>query len=368
MDIDKIIFVHSPHDNVIGGLPIIDKRNKFLLTSFTKNVVDIPVKEEKCIGNRFYRYACHIKAILKNHNVSIYRKICQEVDEPMNTVIFISHSTYGTIIKDLKKKYPALRIVCFFHNVEITMAYNRLKFKFHKGHLYEWVCYYMSEVYSIKYSDVLLVLNNRDRQLLHKFYRNTKEVFLFPTSLKDRCPDIKLSLKKRKLNILFVGTYFWGNIPGILDFIKEVMPQIDAHLYVVGNKMECLIPHLPSLSSNVEIVGKVSDEVLDEYYKNADIFIAPINSGGGMKTKVAEAMMFGLPVIGTSEAFCGYDIDISSVGYRADSSEDFIQFIKELDGDRKLLFEKSQKARLLFEEKYSIKSSLSNLESIFNLK
>lgn len=112
----------------------------------------------------------------------------------------------------------------------------------------------------------------------------------------------------------------------------------------------------------------MSDEVLDEYYKNADIFIAPINSGGGMKTKVAEAMMFGLPVIGTSEAFCGYDIDISSVGYRADSSEDFIQFIKELDGDRKLLFEKSQKARLLFEEKYSIKSSLSNLESIFNLK
>ncbi len=78
------------------------------------------------------------------------------------------------------------------------MAYNRLKFKFHKGHLYEWVRYYMSEVYSIKYSDVLLVLNNRDRQLLHKFYRNTKEVFLFPTSLKDTCPEIKLSLKKRK--------------------------------------------------------------------------------------------------------------------------------------------------------------------------
>lgn len=369
MDLDKIIFVHSPHDNVIGGLPIIDDRNKFLLAKFTRNLVDIPAKEEVRIDNRVYRYAYYIKSIFKNHNVSIYQRICQEIDNPANMVLFISHSTYGTIIKALKKKYPTLKIVCFFHNVEITMAYNRLKFKFQKSHLYECVRYYVSEIYSIKYSDVLLVLNNRDKQLLHKLYGNTKDVFLLPTSLKDRCSDIKLFLKKKKLNLLFVGTYFWGNIPGILDFIKEVMPQIDAHLYVVGNRMECLIHHLPlSYSSNVQIIGKVSDEVLDEYYKDSDIFIAPINSGGGMKTKVAEAMMFGLPVIGTSEAFCGYDIDISSIGYCADSSKDFIQHIKNFNRDRHLLLEKSQNARSLFEKKYSITASLVNIKTILDSK
>lgn len=368
MNINKIIFVHFPHENILGGLPIIDRRNRELLTAITTNIVDISVSKEARINNTFFRYFNYIKSIFVNPYKGTIAMIQREIIDPNSTMVFVSHSTYGTLIKDLKITYPNLKIACFFHNVEITMAYNRLKFKFHILHLYEWIYNYVNEFNSTKYSNYLFTLNNRDKKLIKRCYRSKKEIHLLPTSLKDRCFGLKVSCTQNKLKILFVGTYFWGNIPGLVKFIKEVMPHTDAQFYAVGNGLERLIIDY-SLTDikNVHILGRVSSEELDTFYKDSDIFVAPIYSGGGMKTKVAEAMMFGLPVIGTNEAFCGYDIDISSIGYCVNSSIDYLHAIKELELNRELLLTKSQNARLLFENNYSIEASIKILKSIFNL-
>ena len=52
--------------------------------------------------------------------------------------------------------------------------------------------------------------------------------------------------------------------------------------------------------------------------------MAPVLHGAGIKVKVAEALSFGLPIIGTSHAWIGYE-NIKEGKTVADLSEDFLE-------------------------------------------
>lgn len=60
---------------------------------------------------------------------------------------------------------------------------------------------------------------------------------------------------------------------------------------------------------------------MDPYFNNAELYIAPIFDGAGMKVKVAEALSYALPVVGTSHAFEGYAIQNGSNSYIVDTIE-----------------------------------------------
>jgi glycosyltransferase involved in cell wall biosynthesis len=55
--------------------------------------------------------------------------------------------------------------------------------------------------------------------------------------------------------------------------------------------------------AGVTVVSDAPD--LDPLYRSADIVLAPLPHGGGTKNKTLEAMAWGLPVIGTPQAFTG---------------------------------------------------------------
>jgi hypothetical protein len=55
--------------------------------------------------------------------------------------------------------------------------------------------------------------------------------------------------------------------------------------------------------AGVTIISDAPD--LDPLYRGADIVLAPLPHGGGTKNKTLEAMAWGLPVIGTPQAFTG---------------------------------------------------------------
>lgn len=52
--------------------------------------------------------------------------------------------------------------------------------------------------------------------------------------------------------------------------------------------------------ANVDIIGQV--DTVARFYDLVDVVIAPIERGGGMKVKVVEAMMYGVPVVATEHA------------------------------------------------------------------
>ena len=98
---------------------------------------------------------------------------------------------------------------------------------------------------------------------------------------------------------LFVGGF--GHPPnrdGLLWFVREVMPLLpDLRLTVAGS-----IPPADVLAlhgGRICVRGYVSDEELEQLYARADVAVAPLRFGAGVKGKVVEAMARGVPLVTT---------------------------------------------------------------------
>ena len=107
---------------------------------------------------------------------------------------------------------------------------------------------------------------------------------------------------------------------------------------------------------NVKIIGYVENVVDLFFYAKA--FICPIFSGAGMKVKIAEALMYGKTIIGTSFACIGYEID-SEVFYLHNTTKSLIEC---LNHNSIPFF--NQKARDLFLKKYDFKQNSFYYKSI----
>lgn len=357
---DRIIFCHKEDiDNLFGGLRIFDNSNKCVLSQLTDELIDIPLEQT---SSRWIKSLRTLKGIFRNYTKRDYINIIRQINPHKKILIFISHSQYGTLVRKIKKNFPYVIIATYFHNVEVTMAYNRLRYYKRPMPLFEIIRDYRSEKLVSKYSDEIFLLNSREASLFKKYYSD-RLVNICSVALPDKCPSFVPRSHSGRLKLLFVGTYFWGNIPGVVSFIDNVMPYVEADFYVVGKDMEKVLHEVKQELSNVHYIGRVSDEELDSYYRNCDICIAPITAGGGMKTKVAEAMMYGLPVVGTSEAFCGYEIDIASMGYCSDKISDYKDFIIQVDQERSKIFSMSVCSRHYYIENYSVDNALNKYKS-----
>lgn len=239
--------------------------------------------------------------------------------------VFIDSSLNGRLVERIKENTKAC-VISFFHNCEKEM----LKQRVNSGNLlskfrYNVVC--ANEKKSTLLSDKIIALNQRDVDLINSNYGRVADLVL-PISLTDRLDekDIQnMPMGKRKKG-LFVGSYFFGNIEGLTYFIREILPFVNMDLVIVGRGMSKLKANYP----NVAIYDGVNS--LDQFYLEADFVLAPIVSGGGMKVKIAEAMMYGKVIIGTSEAFEGYyDIPKSCI---CNTSSAFIEAINSLSGNK----------------------------------
>jgi len=108
--------------------------------------------------------------------------------------------------------------------------------------------------------------------------------------------------------ILFVG--FLPHTPNeeaLAYFVREELPLIrnqepKARLVVVGEGASNFIKGLLH-DHDVDYRGYVED--LRDVYQQSRVYVAPINSGGGIRTKIIEAMAAGVPVVCNSFAPLG---------------------------------------------------------------
>lgn len=282
-----------------------------------------------------------IKKIIQNH-------YCQ--------TIFIDSSLLGKLVKILYNTFNGITIQVFFHNCE----YEYIKSIYHglKKYLYAYWTF-KNEKDACKYADKIITLNERDTSLIRIHYKRNADACI-PISLQDQFNNINLSptTANKIPYILFIGSYFPPNIQGIKWFMEEILPHINISLFIIGRHMDLLkIPHY--LQQQVKILSNVKD--LSPYYQNALCMIMPIFTGGGMKVKTAEALMYGKTIIGTKEAFEGYDTHTPGVFIECNNKEEFISKINELLPKVKPY---NLNSRKLFLEKYSFKATLKQFEEL----
>ena len=264
-------------------------------------------------------------------------------------VVFVDRSVFGIIAKRLKETGYKGRIVAFFHNVEVV--YFSAKYSNHLNPM-RWLvlpCADHNDRWSCRYADRTIALSTRDdNELFHRYGRHADQVI--PIAFVDRYQRSTYpsdSIGKPPL-CMFLGSYFPANVEGIEWFVKNVLPHVNIRMQIVGKGMEKL-KEADWMRDDIEICSNVPD--LEPLFEAADIMVLPIFKGSGMKVKTCESLMYGKNIIGTPEAWSGYELDYTKAGACCETTEEFVASINNFcHGDQP---RHNAYSRQVFVEQYS---------------
>lgn len=344
-----------------GGRELLSKLNHDALKEIYGEhlvLVELPRSRLKGLKSVTSAFRGHIDGL----SDVVFARALQTIQVENVSKVFVDGSNLGGFVKVVKQSLPHVEVSTFFHNVEARFFLGSLRQAKTLRALAVLMVNYLAERKAQRYSDKIICLSERDSRLLHKLYGRAA-THVSPMALQDKRPagDVDAEEPHREKFALFVGGIFYANRAGIMWFVNQVVPRIDIKICIVGKGFEKFRDEL-ELDGKVEVIGAVDS--LAEWYLKSHVVIAPIFDGSGMKTKVAEALMFGKKVIGTPEAFSGYEEIANKAGRVCASADDFVAAIESVDTivnsscDRDL--------RAIYEEKYSYVAAKARLEVIMN--
>ena len=298
-----------------------------------------PYKKLNTINKFFNLYVDHIS----NEDVENVLNIIK--NNKINLVI-IDASSFGLLCKKIKNFSKKIKIIIIHQHIEFNFFFQLFCSTKNPKYLLIAFKMYINEFLSSKFSDKQIFFTIRDKNYGKLFYKSKHpEVFPIAQPSYDTT-KFEERLIVEKPYVLFVGGgKLLPNYRGILWFIKNVLPNIDLKLIVIGTGYDDLIE---KNFKNVTFLGKVGDTT--SLYKKAEFAIAPIFSGSGMKTKIAEAASFGKIVFGTTEAIHGYEKFINKICIRCDNEKEFISNINTY---KKLLIN-SKEVSDIYKKNYSV--------------
>lgn len=302
-------------------------------------------------------------------------KICHYINEFGPKVVFIDDSCFGKLEKAIKRRIPNVKIVTFYHDIIADLYQQNSKNNDIKYRVLMHYAAIKGERLNQEYSDMHFVLNNRDASLFTKYY-NKHPDGLLPMAVAE--PDLsnKVAVEfdfktlkncNNKL-ILFVGALYKPNLDGLRWFVDNVFCRLNSKyiLLVIGRGLETIVDDYQDVK-NMKIIGAVDQ--LAPYYNNADIVIAPLFSGGGMKQKTAEAFAYGKTFIGTTESMQGYEEELTikenqcNIVFSCDSPEEQIRTFDYIEKNN--LYGFHQSLNTAYEKKYSSKALEKILKEIY---
>ncbi|MEP7165048.1 MAG: glycosyltransferase [Ferruginibacter sp.] len=116
----------------------------------------------------------------------------------------------------------------------------------------------------------------------------------------------------------------------ILRYINPLLLSSDLKYKIIicGKGLPAGYEELKSYATdNIIYAGFVDD--INIYFKGADIFINPVTDGGGIKTKLVEALGYDLSVISTESGATGIPIDITGDKMKIIADKDWESFAKQ---------------------------------------
>ena len=357
-----LVVSFTSEQSYTGGLQCSQRNYKSICDLFGKeNTIKYkitPYENKRAIKSIFQRLFNIFKGYMGGLDDSKSKEILEIIIQERITDVFIDSSLLGKLAKIIREKYSFIRIYTFFHNIEYEFCRDYVKVNSDYFRIYWPFLALYNEKQSVIYSNKIISLNDRDAKAINKYYGRYPDIKI-PITLVDNLSKIPCECPSDNNLALFVGSYFYGNVHGLKWFCDQVLPKTKIKLMIVGSGMDRFINDV-SKSSQIEIYSNVPD--LEPFYLKADFVILPILSGSGMKVKTAESLMYGKYIIGTEEAFMGYEIT-EKEGVVCNTKDDFINNINNVN----LLLKFNYSSRDLFINKYSFESSLKKFESVLDV-
>ena len=226
------------------------------------------------------------------------------------------------------------------------------------------------ELEIMKQATKVIVVSPEEHQLLTKEHniQNCSILwkYLDPREL-ERRNTVERQSKNKKI-ILFVGSFnHLPNIDGIEWFAREVLPSLRDkvgeifEVHVAGGGLSSEKQDFLE-SQGIRVLGWVQE--LAPIYQSADVVIAPIRYGAGLKGKILEAAKYERPIVATNIAMEGFTLTPGEDYIPANSPIEFVEGIKELIENPQNAKSMGSKIRSAMSVMHSKEKFTSELESL----
>lgn len=247
-------------------------------------------------------------------------------------VIDLQWQEQGTLIPLLRLLNRNARIVCTFHDV-LSQRFDRAHASastLSKRMRWAWAAIQArhTERQILRRADAVVVLSEKDRLLLPPAVGKV-HVVIPPLATTAGTVERPVTVRAELLFVGFLAR--WENEEGLLWFLAKVWPQVKksvpgAKFRIAGNGASPAVRQAAD-SGGAELLGFVAD--LNPLYEQASAAVVPVRLGAGVKFKVVDALVAGVPVVTTDVGAEGIG-DASWFAGIHDDADDFAAAVIEV--------------------------------------
>lgn len=234
--------------------------------------------------------------------------------------LIVEHPYYGWL-GVLLKNFCRVKLIIHSHNIEAE--------RFKTTGRWWWKILWRYEKFVHAHADFTFCITENDRQYFINNYKISPDkaaVITFGISW-DKAPLIseqltarnellkKYSLPKETVLYLFNGALdYQPNLIALKNIVEKINPlfikkDIIYKIIICGKNLPEEMNELKEYNDqNIIYAGFVDD--INIYFKGVNIFINPVTDGGGIKTKLVEALGYNLNGVSTVNGAIGVDENI----------------------------------------------------------
>lgn len=309
------------------GIALFYKYLSGFVQLYCASVKDMPVETKE---GEYEILPVFANSSLRYINPLYFFSLKRIIREKAITHILLEHPYYGWL-GYLLKKFLGVKLIVHSHNIE------GLRFKGLGKWWWRILLYYEKKIYG--FADTIFFITQEERQYAIQ-HLGLKEVKCFTitygTELQTACTAEQKAIAKKTicsthdiddsvpLLLFSAALNYIPNQKALDAILHDINPLllkrgIPYHILICG-------PGLPEAyqklfayqNKNISYAGFVSDISL--YFRGADIFINPVSEGGGIKTKVVEALAANCSVVSYTSG--AYGIPLYTTGEKLSVAAD----------------------------------------------
>jgi glycosyltransferase involved in cell wall biosynthesis len=257
------------------------------------------------------------------------RKIALEND---CTHLLFEHPYYGWMIF-LCRLFMPQKLIIHSHNIESE--------RFKSIGKWWWKILWFYEGFAYRQANIVWFKTDEDKHYAELYYKlKPEKCFTIPygtenvslpaqTEIEEarRFIQLKHHIDSGDTLILFNGTLTYKpNLEALHAILENINPllakeKLSYKILICGKNLPIEMNELKQyIDANIIYCGFVED--IDLYFKGCDIFLNPVQDGGGIKTKLVEALGFGKKCVSSTDG---------AVGVNAESSGERLMIVADQD-------------------------------------
>lgn len=232
------------------------------------------------------------------------------------TYVIAEHPYFGWLAI-LLKKFCRIKLTVHSHNIE--------SMRFKTVGKWWWGILWNYEKLVYRSANLVFCITENDRQyMISKFKTSPEKCIVITYGIEwNTLPDKNEKLSARKFLIdtygltentviyLFNGTLSYPpNFNAVKALVNSINPammtsSMNYRIIICGKNLPDDIDLKNFYDKNIIYAGFVDD--ISVYFKGADVFVNPVSDGGGIKTKLVEALGYNLNAVSTTNGSIGVD-------------------------------------------------------------